>query len=67
MFEYPNEKIPNIGERVVVLVIKEMIYMGNDHDSGSDWLDDGKGRRTLLCWTNLKNDPTTSDTQGSIK
>lgn len=32
-----------------------MTYQGNKDDSGSDWVDDGKGFRAIMFWTDLKN------------
>ncbi len=46
----PSEKQPNIGQRVRVVVIKEMTYQGNNDESGADWTDDGKGERCVMFW-----------------
>jgi hypothetical protein len=56
-FSCPAEKLPEIGQRVVTVMVKEMIYQGNDNDSGSDWMDDGQGFRAVMFWTDLKNLP----------
>ena len=55
MFKFPNEQLPQKGERVVTIVVKEMIYQGNSHDNGSDWIDDGQGFRAIMSWTPLSN------------
>ena len=45
-----NDKLPNVGEKVIVLCIKEMFYSGNVFDNSSEWLDDGLGIRAILMW-----------------
>jgi hypothetical protein len=50
------EKLPERGQRVTTLVIKEMIYMGDEHDESSNWMDDGNGDRGIIAWEKIVND-----------
>lgn len=49
----PTHKVPEKGERVEVIVIKHMIYVGNEDTESSEWLDDGTGLRGMLFWRPL--------------
>lgn len=49
----PKEKLPEKGQRVKVLVEKEMIYVGNIKENSSEWVDDGFGSRGILFWEYL--------------
>lgn len=44
----PCDRLPEIGQRVRCVVIKEMIYQGNDEKNGYNWLDDGEGERIII-------------------
>jgi hypothetical protein len=50
------EKLPERGQRVRTLVIKEMIYMGDPQDDSSAWMDDGHGDRGIIAWEKIVND-----------
>lgn len=52
----PTEELPKVGQRVRVICVKEMVYMGNDNNSGSDWLDDGKGLHAIMFWEEIKDE-----------
>ena len=45
-----NEKLPAVGQRVRVLVVKEMVYKGNLKDNESDWLYDQYGEHGIYSW-----------------
>ena len=45
-----KEKLPEIGQRVRVLVVKEMIYKGNVSDGSAEWLYDGTGEHRAYAW-----------------
>ena len=48
-----QEKLPEIGQRVVTLTQKEMVFMGDVHDNSSEWLDDGEGERGVIMWREI--------------
>lgn len=50
------EKLPEEGQRVRALVIKEMIYMGDQQGDSSAWMDDGYGDRGIIAWERIVND-----------
>ncbi len=52
----PNEQLPKIGQRVRVVCMKEMTYMGNSQDMSSEWMDDGQGHRAVMFWDEIKVD-----------
>jgi hypothetical protein len=54
-FKLPQDKLPKKGQRVLTCVIKEMIYKGNEVNSGSDWIDDGEGFRAIMGWWDLED------------
>jgi len=52
-----RDKLPEIGQRVRVLVVKEMIYKGDLKDNQANWLYDGEGEHGIYSWTyKLKNE-----------
>lgn len=50
----PKEKLPEIGQRVNVLLIKELIYMGNEDQEESDWKYDGEGFHGIVQWQEIQ-------------
>ncbi len=52
----PSKELPKVGERVRVICVKEMVYMGNSHDESSDWRDDGYGDRAVMFWEPIGGD-----------
>lgn len=50
----PTQRLPKIGERVRVICIKEMIFVGNLNEDGGEWLDDGHGKRGIMFWEEIK-------------
>jgi hypothetical protein len=50
------EKLPERGQRVRTLVIKEMIYMGDEYDESSNWMDDGNRDRGIIAWERIINE-----------
>ncbi len=57
----PFDKLPAIGQRVQVICMKEMIYKGNGDNDGSDWLDDGEGKRGIFFWSPIENEEQKKD------
>lgn len=51
-----KEKLPKKGQRVKVLVQKEMIYNGDVYQNSSEWTDDGEGPRGVFSWEPLNNE-----------
>jgi hypothetical protein len=49
----PKEELPEPGDRVEVMVVKQLIYQGNATSEGSDWLDDHQGPRAIFLWREL--------------
>jgi len=49
-----SEKLPEVGQRVKTMVIKEMTYMGDKQEASSMWKDDGEGKRAIICWKNIE-------------
>ena len=45
-----KEQLPEIGQRVRALVVKELVYSGNSEDSGSLWTYDGDGEHGIYSW-----------------
>lgn len=45
-----KEKLPDIGQRVRVLVVKEMVYKGNVSEKGCDWMYDAEGEHGIYSW-----------------
>lgn len=45
-----STEIPKIGERVLCLVVKEMIYEGDEKISSSCWNYDGEGYHGFIQW-----------------
>jgi len=45
-----KEQLPEKGQRVRTLVVKEMVYMGKMKDNSSEWLYDGKGEHGVYSW-----------------
>ncbi len=52
----PTKDLPEVGQRVRVICVKEMIYMGNSHNKESDWEYDGQGVHGMLFWEEIKDD-----------
>lgn len=49
----PSEKLPEVGQKVVALVVKEMIYQGECDDNGSLWEEESNGFRAIMLWSEL--------------
>lgn len=45
-----SEKLPEVGQRVKTMIIKEMTYMRDKQEASSMWKDDGEGAREIICW-----------------
>ena len=50
----PKEKLPEIGQRVKTIVVKEMIFIGDQQENSSMWKDDGEGNREIMFWRKLE-------------
>ncbi len=49
------DKLPEVGQRVRDLVVKEMVFKGNLADNSADWLYDQQGEHGIYAWsTRLK-------------
>lgn len=52
----PNKQLPKKGQRVFCLLIKELIFEGNEDSESSEWKYDGQGVHVVLKWgENNKN------------
>lgn len=51
-----QEKLPEIGERVKVVCVKEMIYKGSEENSSALWEDDGEGERFVIMWGTINQE-----------
>lgn len=51
-----KEKLPEVGQRVRVLVVKEMVYKGNLKDNSADWMYDGQGEHGVYSWSHRLSD-----------
>ncbi len=53
-----KERLPKIGQRVRVLVVKELIYEGESDEKDSLWKYDQEGEHGIYCWSEqVKNKP----------
>lgn len=50
----PIERLPEKGQRVRVICIKEMIFEGDSDGKSSLWKDDGEGSRCVMLWEDDK-------------
>jgi len=46
-----NESLPDIGKRVRVICVKELVYIGNSNGKTAEWRDDGKGEHGIYSWS----------------
>lgn len=46
-----QEKLPEIGQRVRVLVVKEMVYKGQLDDNSAQFIYDQEGEHGIYAWS----------------
>ena len=46
-----EEKLPEIGQRVRVLVVKEMVYKGQLDDNSAQFMYDQEGEHGIYAWS----------------
>lgn len=45
-----SEKLPNVGDRVFALVIKELTYCGDATENSSAWMENYSGFKGIFGW-----------------